>query len=210
MLSAFCACIRRCAFRLSGANCAALSVAIVLSLIPVPSRGQGLFPAISCPLWSILGTCSPTLNWWHGLTCGDVLAIHSPRLAADLGVSRQAVQQWLSGATQPSRMALMLAEQLCRAPLELAPGLPAGCRARSTDLVVPWKGARERCDTFCVILRRGKESEASGFLRRFAVGRGRIFPFPGTHKRRCKFSCVKARGCKLALPKRLRSSEKGA
>ncbi len=45
-------------------------------------------------------------------------------IGRDLGVSRQAVQQWLNGATQPSRTALMLAEQLCRAPLELAPGLP--------------------------------------------------------------------------------------
>ena len=45
-------------------------------------------------------------------------------IGRDLGVSRQAVQQWLNGATQPSRIALMLAEQLCRAPIELAPGLP--------------------------------------------------------------------------------------
>ena len=47
-------------------------------------------------------------------------------IGRDLGVSRQAVQQWVSGATQPSRMALMLAEQLYRAGLELAPGLPLG------------------------------------------------------------------------------------
>ncbi len=45
-------------------------------------------------------------------------------IGRDLGVSRQAVQQWLNGATQPSRLALMLAESLCRAPLDLAPGLP--------------------------------------------------------------------------------------
>ena len=45
-------------------------------------------------------------------------------IGRDLGVSRQAVQQWLGGATQPSRTALMLAEQLYRAPLELFPGLP--------------------------------------------------------------------------------------
>lgn len=45
-------------------------------------------------------------------------------IGRDLGVSRQAVQQWISGATQPSSMALKLAEQLYRAPLELAPGLP--------------------------------------------------------------------------------------
>jgi transcriptional regulator with XRE-family HTH domain len=45
-------------------------------------------------------------------------------IGRDLGVSRQAVQQWLNGATQPSRKALILAEQLCRAPQEMAPGLP--------------------------------------------------------------------------------------
>jgi transcriptional regulator with XRE-family HTH domain len=45
-------------------------------------------------------------------------------IGRDFGVSRQAVQQWLSGATQPSRMALMLAEHLYRAPLELVPSLP--------------------------------------------------------------------------------------
>ena len=47
-------------------------------------------------------------------------------IGRDFGVSRQAVQQWLSGATQPSRMAPMLAEQLYRGGLELAPGLPLG------------------------------------------------------------------------------------
>jgi transcriptional regulator with XRE-family HTH domain len=45
-------------------------------------------------------------------------------IGRDLGVSRQAVQQWLSGATQPSRMVLLLAEPLCRTPLEMASGLP--------------------------------------------------------------------------------------
>jgi len=45
-------------------------------------------------------------------------------IGRDLGVSRQAVQQWLSGATQPSRMALTLAEPLYHAPLEMRPGLP--------------------------------------------------------------------------------------
>ena len=58
-------------------------------------------------------------------------------IACDLGVSRQAVQQWLSGATQPSRMALMLAEQLYRAPLELAPGLPLGRRASPNRVGCP-------------------------------------------------------------------------
>ena len=50
-------------------------------------------------------------------------------IAGDLGVSRQAVQQWLSGATQPSRMALMLAGQLHRAPLEMSAGLPVAVGA---------------------------------------------------------------------------------
>jgi hypothetical protein len=62
-------------------------------------------------------------------------------------VSRQAVQQWISGATQPSRMALMLAEQLYRAGLELAPGLPLGRRASPNRVSCPWKGARQRLDT---------------------------------------------------------------
>ena len=57
-------------------------------------------------------------------------------IGRDLGASRQAVQQWLSGATQPSRMALMLAEQLYRAGLELAPGLPLAARRDPTELVV--------------------------------------------------------------------------
>src|SRR5271165_4996647 len=42
-------------------------------------------PGDLLPLWSILGTCSLALNWWHGLTCDDLGAIHSPRLAAILG-----------------------------------------------------------------------------------------------------------------------------
>jgi len=45
-------------------------------------------------------------------------------IGREFGVSRQAVQQWLNGTTQPSRMALVLGEQLCRLPLEMAPGLP--------------------------------------------------------------------------------------
>ena len=55
-------------------------------------------------------------------------------IGRDLGVSRQAVQQWLSGATQPSHTVLLLAEPLCRAPLDLAPGLPvaAGATDRPT------------------------------------------------------------------------------
>jgi transcriptional regulator with XRE-family HTH domain len=54
-------------------------------------------------------------------------------IGCDLGVSRQAVQQWLSGATQPSRTVLLLAKPLCRAPMDLAPGLPvAAGRDRPT------------------------------------------------------------------------------
>jgi transcriptional regulator with XRE-family HTH domain len=49
-------------------------------------------------------------------------------IGRELGVSRQAVQQWLNGATQPSRLALILAEQLYDAPLEMAPGLPLGAK----------------------------------------------------------------------------------
>ena len=47
-----------------------------------------------------------------------------PSIGRNLGVSRQAVQRWLNGATQPSRMVLKLAEQLYRVPLDLPPGLP--------------------------------------------------------------------------------------
>jgi hypothetical protein len=44
-------------------------------------------------------------------------------IGASLGVSHAAVQKWLSSG-KPSAMALLLAEQLYRAPLEMAPGLP--------------------------------------------------------------------------------------
>ncbi len=86
--------------------------------------------------WSMLGTCSLQLNFCHGLPCGGLRATHSLAIGRDLGVSRQAVQQWLSGATQPSRMALILAEQLYRAPLEMAAGLPLAAERAPTDLVV--------------------------------------------------------------------------
>jgi hypothetical protein len=46
-------------------------------------------------------------------------------IGRDLGVSRQAVQQWLSGAAHPSRMALTLAALLAGQSRELEPGLPA-------------------------------------------------------------------------------------
>jgi transcriptional regulator with XRE-family HTH domain len=66
-------------------------------------------------------TCSEFVKWLvPRRSAGDSLTA----IGRDLGVSRQAVQQWLSGATQPSRTVLMLAEQLCHAPLEMAPGLP--------------------------------------------------------------------------------------
>jgi transcriptional regulator with XRE-family HTH domain len=48
----------------------------------------------------------------------------STAIGRELGVSRQAAQRWMKGATQPSRTALILAEQLYRAPPEMAPGLP--------------------------------------------------------------------------------------
>ena len=72
--------------------------------------------------WDML-TRSDFVAWLRARRCAG----HSlTAIGRDLGASRQAVQQWLSGATQPSRMALMLAEQLYRAGLELAPGLPLG------------------------------------------------------------------------------------
>lgn len=41
------------------------------------------------------------------------------------GVSHATVAHWLSGQRTPSRMALVLADELRRAPLEMAPGLPS-------------------------------------------------------------------------------------
>ena len=49
---------------------------------------------------------------------GEPLAV----IGSSMGVSHQAVRKWLAGR-EPSQMALMLAEHLCRAPLEMAPGL---------------------------------------------------------------------------------------
>lgn len=52
-------------------------------------------------------------------------------IGSSLGVSHAAVQKWLSGG-KPSSTALLLAEHLWLAPLELAPGLPvAAGRDRS-------------------------------------------------------------------------------
>jgi transcriptional regulator with XRE-family HTH domain len=41
------------------------------------------------------------------------------------GVSHVTVALWLSGKRTPSRMALVLAGELCRAPLEMVAGLPS-------------------------------------------------------------------------------------
>lgn len=42
-----------------------------------------------------------------------------------LGVSHTTVTYWLSGKRNPSRMTLVLAGEICRAPVEMAPGLPS-------------------------------------------------------------------------------------
>jgi transcriptional regulator with XRE-family HTH domain len=44
----------------------------------------------------------------------------------ELGVSKQAVHQWLTGETTPRGAVLLLASLLYRAPVDLAPGLPVG------------------------------------------------------------------------------------
>ena len=46
------------------------------------------------------------------------------QLADELCVSQQAVQQWLSLATTPSKQVLRIADRVWRAPLDLADGLP--------------------------------------------------------------------------------------
>ena len=51
---------------------------------------------------------------------GETLAT----IGESFGVSHVTVAHWLSGKRNPSSMALMLAGELCRAPLELATGLP--------------------------------------------------------------------------------------
>jgi transcriptional regulator with XRE-family HTH domain len=65
--------------------------------------------------------CSEFVEW---LILRRSLGHSLTAIGRDLGVSRQAVQQWLNGATQPSRMALMLGEKLYWAPVDLVPGLP--------------------------------------------------------------------------------------
>jgi transcriptional regulator with XRE-family HTH domain len=51
---------------------------------------------------------------------GETLAAIGNRF----GVSHVTVTHWLSGHRNPSRMALALAGELCRAPMEMAAGLP--------------------------------------------------------------------------------------
>ncbi len=52
---------------------------------------------------------------------GETLAAIGERF----GVSHVTVAHWLSGKRNPSRMALALAAELCRAPAEMAAGLPS-------------------------------------------------------------------------------------
>jgi transcriptional regulator with XRE-family HTH domain len=52
---------------------------------------------------------------------GETLAV----IGARFSVSHVTVAYWLSGKRSPSRMALALARELCRAPVEMAPGLPS-------------------------------------------------------------------------------------
>jgi hypothetical protein len=104
---------------------------------PCESRCKLLANSLRLWLVGYMLTRSEFVAWLRTrLSAGHSLTA----IGRDLGVSRQAVQQWLSGATQPSRMALMLAEQLYRAPLELplelAPGLPLAARRDPTELVV--------------------------------------------------------------------------
>jgi hypothetical protein len=47
-------------------------------------------------------------------------------IGESFGVSHVAVAHWLSGKRNPSPMALLLAGELCRRPMEMAPGLPLG------------------------------------------------------------------------------------
>ena len=46
-------------------------------------------------------------------------------IGARFGVSHVTVTHWLSGKRNPSPMALALAGELCRAPVEMAAGLPS-------------------------------------------------------------------------------------
>jgi transcriptional regulator with XRE-family HTH domain len=51
---------------------------------------------------------------------GETLAAIGDRF----GVSHVTVAHWLNGQRSPSRMALVLAGELHRAPIEMVPGLP--------------------------------------------------------------------------------------
>ncbi|WP_263366187.1 helix-turn-helix domain-containing protein [Edaphobacter bradus] len=46
-------------------------------------------------------------------------------IGARFGVSHVTVTHWLSGKRNPSRMTLVLAAELCCAPVEMAAGLPS-------------------------------------------------------------------------------------
>lgn len=49
-------------------------------------------------------------------------------IGRELGVRKQSVHQWLTGATTPSRTVLLLASYLYRAPIDLSAGLPGDGR----------------------------------------------------------------------------------
>lgn len=50
-------------------------------------------------------------------------------LGSELGVTRQAVHQWLRGSATPSATVLLLAERIMREPRELSSGLPVSEQA---------------------------------------------------------------------------------
>lgn len=50
------------------------------------------------------------------------------RIGQELGVSRQAVHQWLNGSSIPSSTVLLLAERIMREPCDLSCGLPGDGR----------------------------------------------------------------------------------
>jgi hypothetical protein len=89
-----------------------------------PPLGPALFPSDLSPALEYVGYMLTRTEFVTWLAERRAAGHSFTTIGRDLGVSRQAVQQWLSGATQPSRMALVLAEQLCHMPLELPPGLP--------------------------------------------------------------------------------------
>jgi hypothetical protein len=112
---------------------------IALAVCGLLSRVPGISPGIVFgPLAGANRAATPVANFlrlWLAypmLTRSQfVLWLESRRsvgeslaeIGASLGVSHAAVQRWLGGG-KPSDTALLLAEQLCCAPLEMAPGLP--------------------------------------------------------------------------------------